>query len=373
VSEINHPTTPVAPATGPAAVPASGDAAVDAYRRAVAAKPTNLAENPIGAMATVADRIAKTAGNLVKGSATAGQATGANGVTAEMQSAEQELVKANAAAKANPGSMQAKQRQAVAAARLLAAMGSLPANDPRKVRVATFLVNLGAQLGRAGLPLTVPGMDMRGVLRLAAAITSRFGDAAAMQNAFSLESILRASVEGSSPEALQLRDQLLEKFGITSPAAQMIKNGWKFRVANPGELPSMRVDTRELVLSASQENPSLGVLARAFWIDAQLRAPGDRENFIREFVRLSNQGSMAMLDRRYKEYRRMAKAELAHNRAMSAVGSSPGTPVVTGGPRQEDDEAADMFAASALWARTDGAGQALPDGMRGLLSRFLAA
>jgi hypothetical protein len=76
---------------------------------------------------------------------------------------------------------------------------------------------------------------------------------------------------------------------------------------------------------------------------------------------------MSVLDRRYKEFRRMAKAELAHNRALASV--SGGSAAV----RQDDDEAADMFAAAAVWSRSDGAGQQLPEGMRGLLSKFLTA
>ena len=88
---VNQPAVrPVAPTEAPST--SSGDARVDFYQRAVAAKPTGFAENPIGTMASAVDRLGRAAGNLIAGKEMEGQDGLAN--------AEARLKKANAAVRA---------------------------------------------------------------------------------------------------------------------------------------------------------------------------------------------------------------------------------------------------------------------------------
>ena len=359
MSEINNPAPVVTSA--PVAAP-SDNAAVDAYRRAVTARPTDFAENPIGAMASAMDKLGKAAGNIFS----KGPQLGQDG----LGPAEQALAKASAAVKANPGSLQAKQEQLKAALNLLQQMQGLAPNDPRRVKVSAFIVNLANELGPSGIPFDTPGLDVRGMLRLAAQVTSRYGDANGMQKAFSIEQILRQSIEGSSVAAVELRDQLISKFRLTPQAQALLVNGWKVRLTGAGELPSLDISSRTLALNAQQDNPNLGVLARAYWHDASLQNPADKDGFMAAFLKIANSGGFQVLNRRYKEFRNLARHEMSRNRSFGAIGSTIGAPVsaVSGQPQQ--DESDEMFAALAVWKRSDDE-SALPETVQPVLSRFM--
>ena len=364
MSNVNQPVNPTVAAPGAAIGPSSGDAAVEAYRRAVEAKPTAFAENPIGAMASAMDKIGRAADNLLQKPAVAGQ----DGLGA----AENRLVRANEAARANPNSLAAKQDQLKAAVALLKDMQHLAPNDPRRVKVAGFVVNIANQLGAAGIPNNIPGIDMRGLLRLAAQITSRFGDGAGMQAAFTLEGILKSSLQGSSVDAVRLRDALIAKFNLSQAAASSLTNNWSVRLTNPGEMPNVDISSRTLSLDAAAENPSLSVLARAYWNDSSLNNPADKDGFMQAFLKIANSGgAMAVLNRKFKELRRMAQQELAQSRVLSSVGASHDAPVIAVSGGRKDDESADMFAALAVFSQSD-EGRSLPESMQPALARFFA-
>jgi hypothetical protein len=345
---VNQP--PVSP-SAPAAAPNSatgGSNAADAYLRAVQARPTSFTENPIGRMASAVDKIGKAAGGVINTREAAGADPFAQG--------EARLREASEAARANPSTDSLK-KQLGAALSLLHDMDSLPANDPRKVKLATFITKLANKLGPEGL--SIAGMDSRGLLRLAAQITSRFGDAAAMQMAFQLEGLLKESLPQSSVEAVRLRDQLMQRFGISRGAAGMLTNTWAVRLAHAGEVPKLDMSARTLVLDAQQENPSLAVLARAYWHDTSLANPADKDGFVAAFLKVANQGSFAIVNRKYRELRRMARTELAGHAALAAPGQVA---------KRADDESADMFAAVAVFSKADG--QSMPDDLRPALQRF---
>lgn len=365
MSNINQPVVPAAPTTGPAVTTTGGDANVDAYQRAVQARPTAFAENPIGVMANAMDRFGRAAGNMFKGTPEAG--------LDGLGPAEANLLRANQAAKANPNSLAAKQEQMKAALSLLGEMQHLAPNDPRRLKVAEFVVKLGNQLGAQGIPFNAEGLDVRGLLRLAAHITSKFGDANGMQLAFSLEGILRASMPGSSVEAVRARELLMQQLGLSRSSIAAITNNWAVRLTAPGELPSLDVSTRTMSINAALENPSLSVLARAFWNDQSLTNPADKDGFMAAFLKIaSSGGAMAVLSRKYKELRRMARHELSNNRTLGTVGVSNDAPVLAVTSRaQRDDESGDMFAALAVFSRSEG-GHQLPDSVRPALQRFFA-
>jgi hypothetical protein len=361
MSELQQPSTrTVTPAQAPGTVTPSTDGAAEVYRRAVEAKPTGFTENPIGAMAQAVDKIGKAAGSVFAGKAMEGQDGLAEG--------EARLKAAIAEMRANPGSLEAKQKALVAGLSLLEQMGSLAPNDPRRLSVSKFVVNLANSLGADGIPLNLGGMDVRGMLRLAAQVLSRFGSPADMQAAFALEGLLKASLPESSAQAVALRDELMQRFGLSQGAKAVLANGWAVREAHAGEVPKLDMSARTLILDATQGNPSLGVLARAYWHDQSLRSPQEKEGFIAAFQKVASQSSMSMLSRRYREVRDHARREVQQGR-IGVLGASTGAP--SGAAGRIVDESADMFASLASFTR-GGEGEQLPGELQGPLQRFYA-
>ncbi|MCZ4496744.1 MAG: hypothetical protein JWM25_1327 [Thermoleophilia bacterium] len=362
MSELQQPTTrPIAPTQAPGTVTSPSDGAAEVYRRAVEAKPTGFTENPIGAMAQAVDRIGKAAGNVFAGKALEGQDGLAQG--------EARLKAAIAQMRANPGSVEAKQHALTAGLALLDDMASLAPNDPRRLSVAKFVVGLAGQLGAANLPFGAQGLDVRGVLRVAAQLLSRFGSPADMQAAFNLEGTLKASLPATSPQALAVRDELMQRLGLSQHAKSLIASGWAVRLTNPGEVPTLDLSARTLALDATQHNPSLGVLARAYWQDQSLRSPQEKDGFMEAFQKVANQSSFAVLGRKYREVRDLARREIQQGR-IGVLGAPSNTPagnagVVTG------DEGADMFASLASFAQS-GEGGELPGELSSPLQRFYA-
>lgn len=312
------------------------------------------------------DRIGKAATNMLG-------AKHPDAPTTAMASAEQRLIRANKAAQANPGSVQAKQGQLTESLKLLKEMqaAGLPANDPRRVKIAGMIVGLANQLGPAGIPRNIPGLDVVGMLRVAAGVISRFGDGAGMQAGFTLEQVLRSMVSGSSPEALKLLDALVAKFGIDTSVGAMLKNGWKIRLAGNGEAAHVDPTGREMVLDAAKHNASLGVLAKAFWNDVSLNNPADKDGFMRAFLKIANQGHLPVLNRKYKEVRQLARHQLMSNPKLSAMGNAESGSIVTMRRQEKDgDESGDMFSALAVFSQTDQS--QIPESLHGVLGRFFA-
>jgi hypothetical protein len=280
---------------------------------------------------------------------------------------EARLKAAIAAMKANPGSLEAKQKALVAGLALLEQMGGLAPNDPRRLSVSKFIVNLANQLGPNGVPFNAQGMDVRGMLRLAAQVLSRFGSPQDMQAAFSVEGMLKASLPESSATAIAMRDELMQRFGLSQGAKAVLANGWAVREANPGEVPKLDMSARTLVLDATLQNPSLGVLARAYWHDQSLRAPAERDGFIEAFNKVASQSTMSMLSRKYREVRDHARREVQQGR-IGVLGATTGAP--SGAAGAIVDESADMFASLASFSR--GADGELPAELQGPLQRFYA-
>jgi hypothetical protein len=360
MSELHQPTTrPVAPTQAPGTTAPSTDGAAEVYRRAVEAKPTGFSENPIGAMAQAVDKIGRAAGGVFAGKAMEGK----DGLAA----GEQALKAAVAAMKANPGSLEAKQKALVAALKLLEQMGQLPPNDPRRLSVSRFAVNLAGQLGASGIPFATAGVDARGLLRIAAQVLSRFGTPQDMQLAFTLESIIKGSLPASSAQAVAIRDELMQRFGLSQSAKNLIASGWAVREANAGEVPKLDLSARTIVLDAAQSNPSLGVLARAYWQDQSMRSPQEKDGFIEAFNKVASQSTMALLGRRYREVRDHARRELQQGR-IGVLGSA-GADV--GGSAGTLDESADMFASLATFSQAEGGAQ-LPSELQAPLERFYA-
>lgn len=362
MSELQQPSTrPVAPTQAPGTVAPSTDGAAEVYRRAVEARPTGFTENPIGAMAQAVDKIGRAAGSVFAGKGMEGQDGLAEGET--------RLKAAIAEMRANPRSLEAKQKALVAGMSLLEQMGSLAPNDPRRLSVSKFVVGLANQLGPGGIPFNAQGMDVRGMLRLAAQVLSRFGSPADMQAAFALEGLLKGSLPASSAAAIALRDELMQRFGLSQGAKAMLANGWAVRTTNAGEVPRLDMSARTLVLDATQENPSLGVLARAYWHDQSLRAPADKDGFMEAFRKVANQSSMSVLGRRYREVRDHARREVQQGR-IGVIGASGGAPAGSAG--RILDESADMFASLASFTRAGEAAGELPGELQGPLERFYA-
>lgn len=367
MSEINQQVGTSAPAAAPGTAGAERDGAADIYRRAVEAKPTDFAENPIGAMAHAMDRLGSAAGRLMHGKASAAH-EGQDGLGAS----EQRLKAANEAVRANPNSISARHTQLRAALGLLKDMQHLSPHDPRRIKVAAFVVNLANGLGADGLAaLKAQGLDVRGLLRLAAQITSRYGDAAGMQSAFGLEQLLKSTMPESPLAAMEVRDKLMQSMGVSRSAMSTMLNTWAVRLTQPGELPSLQMDSRTMVLNAEQHNASLGIMARAWWHDNALQNPADKDGFIAAFIKIANQSSFAVLNRKYRELRRMARHELASSRTMSTIGSGGSAPVVANAVGGKHDESGDMFAALAVFSQTP-EGSHLPGDLAGPLGRFFA-
>jgi hypothetical protein len=362
MTELNNPTTaPIAPTQAPAPTTSNVDGAAEMYRRAVAAKPTGFAENPIAAMAQAVDKIGRAAGNVLTSSR---PAEGQDGLA----DGEAKLKQAIAASRANPNSLQAKQGALTAGLKLLDQMSALAPNDPRRLSVAKFVVGLANQLGPNGIPFSAGGMDVRGLLRVAAQLMSRFGSSADMQAAFALEGTLKASLPATSATAIATRDELMTRFGLTQHAKSVIAAGWSVRNANPGETPSLDLSARTLVLDAAQSNPSLSVLARAYWQDQTLRAPAEKDGFMEAFQKVANQGTLASLSRKYREVRDLARRELQQGR-ISVVGSPSSG--ISGSSAARTDESADMFASLASYSRSADGGD-LPAELSAPLSGFFA-
>jgi hypothetical protein len=361
MTDLNHqPTTaPIAPTQAPTTT-SNVDGAAEMYRRTVAAKPTGFTENPIGAMAQAVDKLGKAAGSVFAGKAAEGQDGLADG--------EAKLKAAIAASRANPNSLQAKQGALTAGLKLLDQMAALAPSDPRRLAVAKFVVGLANQLGAAGIPLSQGGLDMRGLLRVAAQLMSRFGSPADMQAAFALEGLLKGTMPATSAEAIATRDELMTRFGLSQHAKSVITAGWSVRLANPGETPSLDLSARTLVLTAAQSNPSLSVLARAYWQDQTLRAPAEKDGFMEAFQKVANQGTLASLSRKYREVRDLARRELQHGR-ISVVGSASSG--ISGSSAARTDESADMFASLASYSTSSDAGE-LPAELAAPLGGFFA-
>lgn len=350
------------PATGP--IDSRRDGAVDAYTRAVTARPTGFAENPLGAMANAMDRIGRAAGNLISG--------GEHTTSASMAEAEQRVMRANDTARANPHSLQAKQGQLTESLKLLKEMqnSGVAANDPRRVKLAGFIVQLANTLGPAGLPQNIPGLDVMGMLKLAATVTSRFGDGAGMHAAFGLEQMLKSVLGGSSVASMQALDKLMEKFGIGNTAAQLIKNGWKVVLVQDGGIPSVDTNSRQISIDASKENASLGVLARAYWNDVTISNPADKDGFMKAFLKIAQQGHMPVLSRKYKELRRMARHQMMSAPTLTSVGNIDGSSIMSVNRKpKQDDESGDMFAALAVFSHGPD-GTDIPDSLKPALSGF---
>jgi hypothetical protein len=361
MSELQQPSTrTVTPAQAPGTVTPSTDGAAEVYRRSVEAKPTGFTENPIGAMAQAVDKIGRAAGSVFAGKAMEGH----DGLAA----GEARLKAAIAEMRANPGSLEAKQKALVAGMSLLEQMGSLAPNDPRRLSVSKFIVGLANQLGPGAIPFNASGMDVRGMLRLAAQLLSRFGSPADMQAAFALEGLLKGSLPESSAQAVAVRDELMQRFGLSQGAKAALANGWAVRLAHAGEVPKIDMSERTLVLDAAQENPSLGVLARAYWQDQSLRSPAEKDGFMEAFRKVASQSSMSMLGRRYREVRDHARREVQQGR-IGVLGAATGAP--TGSAGRIVDESADMFASLAAFSR-GGEGEQLPGELQGPLQRFYA-
>jgi hypothetical protein len=334
-----------------------GETAGDAYVRAAKAKPTGFADNPLGAMAQAMDKLGRAAGGAIhKAGEAAGQA---------LQQLQSKFTAAGEAARANPNSLKAKQEYLTSG---LALLEKLPAGDPNRVKLAGFLVQLGNQLGANGIPFNTPGMDMRGLLRLAANITMRFGDQAGMQAAFGLNALLQTSLGGSSVQAMQLRDQLLAKFQVTSQATQLLNAGWKFELAQAGRQPSVDMSSRTIQLAAEKEQASMAVLAKAFWHDNALNNPADKDGFINAFLKIANAGGFSRLTRKYKEVRALAQHQLATSGRLERVGHGESSVLGVVRKDQHEDEGADMFA--ALASLKGGSDADVPESLQGALAKF---
>lgn len=360
MTEFNKPTTtPVAPIQAPATT-SNVDGAAEVYRRAVEAKPTGFAENPIAAMAQAVDKLGRAAASVVAGK----PAEGLDGLA----DGEAKLKAAIAAVRASPGSLQAKQAALQAGLKLLDQMSSLAPNDPRRLAVAKFVVGLANQLGADGIPFNAGGLDVRGLLRVAAQLMSRFGSSTDMQAAFALEGTLKGALPATSATAVALRDELMTRFGLSQHAKSVIAAGWSVREARAGETPSLDLSARTLVLEAAQSNPSLAVLARAYWQDQTLRAPAEKDGFMEAFQKVANQGTLASLSRKYREVRDLARRELQQGR-IGVLGAATGAPLGAAGART--DESADMFASLASYSKSGEAGE-LPAELAAPLGGFFA-
>ena len=215
---------------------------------------------------------------------------------------------------------------------------------------------------------------MRGLLRVAAGVVSKYGDAKSMQAAFELESTLKGTLGESAGAALKARDALIARLGLSKSATQTLLNSWSVRLVNPGEMPSLDIDSRQMAIDASKNNASLSVLARAWWHDNALNNPADKDGFMAAFLKIANQGGFTPLSRKYKELRRMARLELAHSRQLQTIGTSSDAPVMATTAQRGEDESGDMFAALAVFSRSEeGQNQQVPAEMLPALKRFYAS
>jgi hypothetical protein len=327
------------------------------YRRAVEAKPTGFSENPIGAMASAVDKLGRAAGHVFATKQLEGQDGLAN--------AEGKLKAAIAKMRAEPGSLEAKQRALVAGLELLKQMETLAPNDPRRLSVSKFLVGLANQLGADGIPFrqNIQGLDVNGLLRLAAQTMSRFGSPQDMQAAFTLESTLKAALPTSSAQALAMRDELMQRLGLSQHARSVLTSGWAVREAAAGEVPQLDVSSRTMVLDAAKQNPSLGIMARAYWQDQMLRSPADKDGFMEAFRKIATQSSFAVLSRKYRDVRDHARREMQQSRVgVLGAGGASSAPART-------EESADMFASLATFTRGDSQAE-LPPELASALGRF---
>ena len=346
-ANVNRP----APAQ-PASAPGKADPAVDAYRRAIQARPTGFSDDPFRAAARTMDRLGQAAGKLFSRSAAGAQA-------GNLQALDTRLSQAVAAAKANPGSTEAKQQQMVAAARMMQALQAQNPGDPRINKLAAMLVRLSGQLGPQALPLSVPGLDMRGLLGMAAQLVSRFGSPQGMQQAMALEQVLQQGRAAPSAEVLQLLTQIAQQNSISKSVLQALLRSWQVTIAQGNRIPDVDLSARTISINASQMNASLAVLAKAFWIDQQLMNPHSRDGFVGAFLKAINTGKYAELARKYRQQRILAEANDAA-RGPGAVER-----------RSSDDETADMFATLVSYASSDEDLPPLPGPLQEQVDRFL--
>lgn len=362
MSELHQSTTTrtVAPTQAPGSAASDADGAIGVYRRAVQAKPTGFSENPIGAMAQAVDKIGKAAGSVFASKTLEGNDGLSKGETA--------LKQAIATMRANPSSLEAKKNALLSALRLLEMMGKLPPNDPRRLSVARFVVGLANQLGASGLNLPGAGMDVRGLLRVAAQIMSRFGSSADMQAAFKLESTLKTMLPATSAQAIAVRGELMQRFGLSGAAKNILETGWAVRLAKAGESPKLDMSARTIVLDAAQSNPSLGVLARAYWYDQSLRSAEEKDGFIEAFRKVAHQSSMSVLGRKYREVRDHTRREMQQGK-LGVLGSTTTSSGASAGP--SSDQSADMFASLASFSSSE-ENVNLPRELSEPLTRFFA-
>lgn len=357
-----RPAQPVTPGTGPG----KADPAVDAYRRAVQAKPTSFSDNPFGAAARTMDRLGQAAGKFLGRS----DAAGAERQQARLGTLEADLAKAASAAKANPNSLQAKQGQLTSAAKMMQALMQSNPKDPRVLKLAGMMVSLANQLGGAGLPQGAGGLDMLGMLRLASKLVARYGNPTGMQQALGLEKLLASLTGKPTAEALQALTNLAQQAGISKTAMQALLKGWTVRMAAPGTVPDADVAARTISIAASQNSASLAALAKAHWVDQTLQSGSDKDTFVKAFNKVMATGKYADLARKYRQQRKLSESNRRQNQSVQNVGGSEGAMVGSSRKTSVDDEVGDMFASLALYSQ-GGDGPDVPDDLKPALASFL--
>ncbi len=319
------------------------------------ARPTGFSGDPIAAMSQAVDRIGKAAGGMVsRGSSMEGR----DGLAAS----ESRLVAANQAVKNAPGSEKARAEQFRAALQLFQDMENLAPNDPRRIKVAQFLMKLAGSTGVNGLrSMSFPGMDVMGILRMAAGVVSKFGDPGAMQGAFMVEQMIGGMLPSSDQAAVLLRDQLLQRLGVSQSASAALARNWAFQVAKAGEHPRVNLETRTIVLEAQQSQASMAALAKAFWLDRTLEHPSEKNGFVEAFLKVANGGMFTGLGRKYREVKKLAQREMIASKAI--VGTSTGS-------SSQPKEDADMFGALVSFSANNPEAQ-LPGSLKGFVDNFI--
>ena len=156
----------------------------------------------------------------------------------------------------------------------------------------------------------------------------------------------------------------MQRLGLSKQTMAMIARGWTVNVAPEGSLPTIDVSARTLSLNALKENPSLGVLARAYWQDSSLMNAADKDGFVEAFMKIaSSGGAFGALNRKDKEFKQLARYEVSHSRSFTSTGA------VSTRSGDTADESAEMFAALATFARDGGQ---VPPELQGVLRRFYA-
>jgi hypothetical protein len=90
----------------------------------------------------------------------------------------------------------------------------------------------------------------------------------------------------------------------------------------------------------------------------------DKDGFVEAFMKIANSGgAFGALNRKYKEFKQLAKYEVSHSRSFTSTGA------VSSRSGDTADESAEMFAALATFARDGGQ---VPPELQGVLRRFYA-